>query len=213
MDMIYEQISENIVDGNVSKVTELTQKALDESADPKDIINNGLLPGMTEIGELFKDGEVFVPEVLIAAKAMKSGMELLRPLLKEGDLQKKGTCVVATVKGDLHDIGLKLVGMMMESAGYEVINLGVDVDPETIVSAVKEHNPDLVGMSAMLTTTMLAMKDTVEALKENGLYEKVKVMIGGSPITDDFADEIGASFAADASSAVKLADRLMSVAA
>ncbi len=213
MDMTYEQISENIVDGNVSKVAELTQKALDDGANPKDIINKGLLPGMNEVGELFKDGELFVPEVLIAAKAMKAGMELLRPLLKEGDIKKVGTCVVATVKGDLHDIGLKLVGMMMESAGYEVFNLGVDIDSETFVSAVKEHNPDIVGMSAMLTTTMVAMKDTVEALKENGLYEKVKVMIGGSPITDDFADEIGASFAADASSAVKLANTLMGIAA
>ncbi len=213
MDMTYEQISENIVDGNVSKVAELTQKALDDGAKPKDIINKGLLPGMNEVGELFKDGELFVPEVLIAAKAMKAGMELLRPLLKEGDIKKVGTCVVATVKGDLHDIGLKLVGMMMESAGYEVFNLGVNIDSETFVSAVKEHNPDIVGMSAMLTTTMVAMKDTVEALKENGLYEKVKVMIGGSPITDDFADEIGASFAADASSAVKLANTLMGIAA
>lgn len=213
MDTTYEQISENIIDGNVKKVAELTQKALDEGVDPKDIINKGLLPGMNEVGELFKDGEVFVPEVLIAAKAMKAGMELLRHLLKEGDIKKIGTCVVATVKGDLHDIGLKLVGMMMESGGYEVINLGVDVDPETIVSAVKEYEPDLIGMSAMLTTTMVAMKDTVEALKENGLYDRVKVMIGGSPITDDFADEIGASFAADASSAVKLANSLMGVAA
>lgn len=213
MRMIFEQISENIVDGNVSKVTELTQAALDGSADPKEIITKGLLPGMNEVGELFRDGEVFVPEVLIAAKAMKAGMELLRPLLKEGDLEKVGTCVFATVKGDLHDIGLKLVGMMMESAGYEVINLGVDVDPETIVSAVKEHNPDIVGMSAMLTTTMLSMKDTVEALKENGLYDSVKVMIGGAPITDDYADEIGATLAEDASSAVKIANSLMGVAA
>lgn len=213
MDTIYEQISENIVDGNVSEVAELTQKALDENADPKEIINKALLPGMNEVGELFKDGELFVPEVLISAKAMKSGMDLLRPLLKEGDIEKVGTCVIATVKGDLHDIGVKLVGMMMESAGYEVINLGVDIDSETIVSAVKEHSPDIVGMAAMLTTTMSAMKDTIEALKENGLYEKVKVMIGGSPVTDSYADEIGASYAADASSAVSLANRLMGVAA
>ena len=213
MDTIYEQISENIIDGNVEEVVELTQKTIDAGADPKEVIKKALLPGMNEVGELFKDGEVFVPEVLIAAKAMKSGMELLRPLLKEGDIEKIGTCVFATVKGDLHDIGLKLVGMMMESAGYEVINLGVDIDSEAIVAAVKQYHPNIVGMSAMLTTTMGAMKDTVEALKENGLYEGLNVMIGGAPITNEYAEEIGALPVEDASSAVKLANKLMGIAA
>lgn len=212
MEKAYEQLSENVVDGNVSGVVLLTQKTLDEGADPKEIINKGLLPGMSEVGELFKDGELFVPEVLVSAKAMNAGMELLKPFLKEGDIKKVGTCVVATVKGDLHDIGLKLVSMMMESAGYEIINLGVDVDSETIVSAVKEHKPDIVGMAAMLTTTMVNMKDTVEALKENGLYDGLKVIVGGSPVTDNFADEIGAQYAPDASSAVDLANRLMAAA-
>lgn len=212
MEKAYEQLSENVVDGNVSGVVLLTQKTLDEGADPKEIINKGLLPGMSEVGELFKDGELFVPEVLVSAKAMNAGMELLKPFLKEGDIKKVGTCVVATVKGDLHDIGLKLVSMMMESAGYEIINLGVDVDSETIVSAVKEHKPDIVGMAAMLTTTMVNMKDTVEALKENGLYDGLKVIVGGSPVTDNFADEIGAQYAPDASSAVDLANRLMDAA-
>lgn len=212
MEKAYEQLSENVVDGNVSAVKALTQKTLDEGADPKEIINKGLLPGMSEVGELFKDGELFVPEVLVSAKAMNAGMDLLKPFLKEGDIKKTGTCVVATVKGDLHDIGLKLVSMMMESAGYEIINLGVDVDSETIVSAVKEHKPDIVGMAAMLTTTMVNMKDTVEALKENGLYDGLKVIVGGSPVTDNFADEIGAQYAPDASSAVDLANRLMAAA-
>lgn len=211
MSKLYEQISECLIDGMVNDVRDLTQQALDEGHDPKNIINEALLAGMSEVGELFRDGELFVPEVLIAAKAMSAGMELLKPLLKEGDVKKVGKAVFATVKGDLHDIGKKLVGMMMEGAGYEIIDLGVDVEPEAIVQAVKEHEPDIVGMSAMLTTTMIAMKDTVEALKENGLYDKVKIMIGGAPVSSRYAEEIGAHYSADASAAVELANELMGV--
>ncbi|SKC39417.1 cobalamin B12-binding domain-containing protein [Maledivibacter halophilus] len=209
MNILYEQIAEFLIAGRVNQVRNLTQKALDEGCDPKEIINDALLVGMNEVGDLFKDGELFVPEVLVSAKAMNSGMELLKPLLKDGDIDKVGKCVFATVKGDLHDIGKKLVKMMMEGAGYEIIDLGVDVDPENIVEAVKKHKPDLVGMSAMLTTTMVAMKDTVEALKENDLYEKVRIMIGGAPVTDKYAEEIGAYYSSDASAAVDLANKLM----
>lgn len=209
MSALLEQIAGNLVEGQSKKVRELVQQAVNEGVAAKEILNNGLLAGMNEVGALFKDGELFVPEVLVAAKAMNAGMEVLAPLLTEGDIEKKGKAVFATVKGDLHDIGIKLVGMMMEGAGYEIVNIGVDIPPEQIVAAVREHKPDLVGMAAMLTTTMVAMKDTVEALKEAGLYDKVRVMVGGSPVTDRFAREIGAHYAADASAAVEVANKLM----
>ncbi len=209
MSALLEQIAGNLVEGQSKKVRELVQQAVNEGVAAKEILNNGLLAGMNEVGALFKDGELFVPEVLVAAKAMNAGMEVLAPLLTEGDIEKKGKAVFATVKGDLHDIGIKLVGMMMEGAGYEIVNIGVDIPPERIVAAVREHKPDLIGMAAMLTTTMVAMKDTVEALKEAGLYDKVKVMVGGSPVTDRFAREIGAHYAADASAAVEVANKLM----
>ncbi len=206
--MIFNQIAEELRNGQVNKVKELTQQALDQGKDVKDIINEGLLKGMNKVGELFKNGEMFVPEVLMSSKAMNVGMELLKPLLKEGDIQSKGVCVFATVKGDLHDIGKKLVMMMMESAGYFVIDLGIDVSPEKVVKAVKDNNADIVGMSAMLTTTMMVMKETVKQLKEAGL-DNVKIMVGGAPITDKFADEIGANYSPDASSAVELANTLI----
>jgi len=211
MSQLYEKIAECLVEGMVDEVRNLTKKALNEGCDPKEIVNDALLVGMNEVGELFKEGELFVPEVLVAAKAMNAGMELIKPLIKEGDIKKVGRVVFATVKGDLHDIGKKLVAMMMEGAGYEIIDLGVDVAPEKIVDAVKEHEPDIVGMSAMLTTTMAAMKDTIKVLKENGFYERVKIMIGGSPVTDRYAKEIGAYYAADASAAVEMANELMGV--
>lgn len=209
MSALLEQIAENLIEGQSKKVRELVQQAIDGGMTAKEILSNGLLAGMNEVGVLFKDGELFVPEVLVAAKAMNAGMEVLAPLLKEGDYEKKGKFVCATVQGDLHDIGLKLVGMMMEGAGYEVINIGVDCSAAKIVEAAKEHKPDMIGMAAMLTTTMVAMKDTIEALKEASIFDKVKVMVGGSPVTDRFAKEIGAHYAADASSAVELANQLM----
>ncbi|SHJ36592.1 5-methyltetrahydrofolate--homocysteine methyltransferase [Dethiosulfatibacter aminovorans DSM 17477] len=209
MNNMYEQITESLIKGRYTEVAELTQKALDEGYEPKEIINEALLTGMNEVGELFSDGEMFVPEVLVAAKAMASGMDLLKPLLKEGDVTSAGKCIFCTVKGDLHDIGKKLVAMMLEGAGYEIVDLGVDVGPEAIIEAVKEHQPDIIGMSAMLTTTMMSMKETVEALKENGMYDKLQVMIGGAPVSTNYADQIGASFSADAAAAVDLANRLM----
>jgi len=209
MNNMYEQITEGVIKGKYVEVAELTQKALDEGFEPKEIINEALLAGMNEVGELFSDGEMFVPEVLVSAKAMASGMDLLKPLLKEGDVTAAGKCIFCTVKGDLHDIGKKLCGMMLEGAGYEVIDLGVDVGPEAMIEAVKEHQPDIIGMSAMLTTTMMSMKETVEALKENGMYDKLKVMIGGAPVSPNYAEQIGANFSADAAAAVDLANSLM----
>jgi 5-methyltetrahydrofolate--homocysteine methyltransferase len=203
------RIAEALKAGKVNDVKAYTEQAINNGLEPKVIISDGLMAGMNVVGEKFKKGEMFVPEVLIASKAMNSGMEILKPLLKEGDVTSKGKAVFATVKGDLHDIGKKLVCMMMESSGYEVIDLGVDASPDKIVAAVKEHNADIVGMSAMLTTTMLSMKKTVEGLKENGLYDNVKVMIGGAPVTVNYAEEIGANYSPDSTEAVELANSLM----
>jgi 5-methyltetrahydrofolate--homocysteine methyltransferase len=211
MPALFEQISEALIDGMKDKVLKLVQQALDEGSAPKDIINNALLSGMSEVGVLFKDGELFVPEVLVAARAMNAGIDLLKPLLAEGDIDKKGKIIFCTVRGDLHDIGKKLVSMMLEGAGYEVIDLGVDVSPEAILEAVKKHNPDIIGMSALLTTTMTAMKETVDALIENGLASKVKVMVGGAPVSDRFAKEIGAQYAGDAATAVEVANSLIAM--
>lgn len=210
MDNTLVQLSEAIINGNIIESKKLTQKALDLGIKPKTILDNGLMNGMKEVGELFKDGELFVPEVLIASKAMTTGMEIIKPFLKKGDVEKKGKCIIATVKGDLHDIGKKLVSMMMEGAGYEIIDLGVDVSPQQLVNAVKEYEPDLVGMSAMLTTTMAYMNDTVKALKENGLINKVKIMVGGAPVSPKYAEEINANYSADAHTAVELANKLTS---
>ena len=207
MSAILEQISEALIDGMSKKVVELVNKALEEGVEPKTIINDSLLVGMSEVADLFQEGEMFVPEVLVAAKAMNMGMDILKPMLAEGDIVKAGTVIMCTVKGDLHDIGKKLVTMMLEGAGYEVKDLGVDVTPELIVEATKKHNPDVVGMSAMLTTTMLAMKESISALKEAGL--NTRVMIGGAPVSERFANEIGAHYAGDAASAVKLANKLL----
>lgn len=209
MSALFEQIAENLIDGQSKKVKELVEKAIEEGHEAKEILNEGLLAGMNEVGVLFKEGELFVPEVLVAAKAMNTGMEVLAPHLKEGDVTKSGKIIMATVAGDLHDIGVNLVGMMMEGAGYEVINIGVDASPEKIVESVKEHQPDIIGMSAMLTTTMASMKDTVDALKEAGLSDSVKIMIGGSPVSDRYAKEIGVNYAADATAAVELANQMM----
>ncbi|SKC35869.1 cobalamin B12-binding domain-containing protein [Maledivibacter halophilus] len=211
MSVLFEQIADSIIDGMIEEARDSVQKALDDGCEGKDILNEGLIAGMNEVGVLFKEGEVFVPEVLISAKAMNAGMEVLKPYLQEGDVKKVGKAVFATVKGDLHDIGKKLVALMMEGAGYEIIDLGVDVSPEKIVEAVKQYNPDIIGMSAMLTTTMVAMKETIETLKEEGLYEKVKIMIGGAPVSDKYAKQIGANYSSDASAAVDLANQLMAV--
>ena len=206
----YEDLSESIIVGQLDRVKQLTQQAIDSGNDPVEIINQGLIPGMSVVGARFKSGQMYVPEVLMSARAMNAGMEMVKPLILSGDIPSAGKVVIGTVKGDLHDIGKNLVGMMLESAGFTVINVGVDAGPEKFVQAVKDHNPDVVGMSALLTTTMLSMKDTIELLKEEGLRDKVKVMIGGAPISKDFSDEIGADgFAPDAGSATDLCRKLL----
>jgi len=187
--------------------------ALEAGVSAADILNNACIAAMREVGRLFEEGEKFVPEMLISARAMKAGVNLLKPHLTQEDISVVGKVVVGTVRGDLHDIGKNLVHMMLEGTGFEVVDLGTDVAPEKFVGAVQEHEPDIVGMSALLTTTMPAMKTTIEALSEAGLRDRVKVLIGGAPVTQGFADEIGADgFAPDASSATRKAKELLGVA-
>jgi 5-methyltetrahydrofolate--homocysteine methyltransferase len=207
---ILQKIASNLYDGENKVVAELVQEALDGGLSPEELLAGGLIAGMDEVGKDFKAGELFVPEVLIAARAMRAGMAILRPLLAESDVPSAGKYLIGTVKGDLHDIGKNLVRMMLEGAGFEVIDLGTDVDPAGFVAAVREHQPQLVGMSALLTTTMVQMRATIEALEEAGLKDQIKVMIGGAPVTDAFAKEIGAdAYAPDAATAVDVARDLV----
>ncbi|MCK4926291.1 corrinoid protein [Candidatus Aerophobetes bacterium] len=204
------EVAEKLIAGKADEVRGLVKEALDEGQDVSKILNEGLVAGMSVVGAKFKANEFYVPEVLIAARAMKAGMELLNPILLEKNIKGVGTMVLGTVRGDLHDIGKNLVGMMLEGAGFEVIDLGVDVASEKFIQAAKEKNANLVGLSALLTTTMLAMKDVTQAVEKEGLKGKVKVMIGGAPITQDYADEIGADgYAPDAASAVDTAKELL----
>ena len=204
------EIADFLKAGNAPKVKEMVQAAVDEGVDPVAILNESLIVGMGEIGVLFKNNEVYVPEVLIAARAMKAGMAIVRPLLVEKDVKPIGKVVVGTVKGDLHDIGKNLVGMMLEGAGFEVIDLGIDVSPEKFVDAIKDNQAEGVAMSALLTTTMPGMKDTVEAFQTAGLRDQVKIMIGGAPVTQNYSNEIGADgYAPDAASAAELAKDLI----
>jgi 5-methyltetrahydrofolate--homocysteine methyltransferase len=213
MSDIYQQLSKMVIAGEDEKAPGMVQKALDQGLPPVEILDNGLLIGMNEVSARFEQEEMFVPEVLLAAKAMHDGLEVLRPHLVETGAKPTGKIVLGTVKGDIHDIGKNLVGMMCEGAGFEVINLGFDVDPEKFVEAVKENQPDIVGMSAMLTTTMIAMGYTIKALKEAGLRDTVKVIIGGSPVDSEIVERIGADgYAYNSPTAVELAKRLMSAA-
>ncbi len=206
-------IAEAVIRGDRETVSQLVKAALDEGTSPETIINEGLIAGMSVVGDKFKKNEFYVPEVLIAARAMHAGMDLLKPLLATSNVQPRGIVAIGTVKGDLHDIGKNLVAMMLEGGGYEVIDLGVDVAPEKFVETVKERGAQIVALSALLTTTMPSMKDTIEALQEAGLRDQVKVMIGGAPVTQNYADEIGADgYAPDAASAVDKANELLSVA-
>ena len=196
-------VSEALQRGDAEKVAELVKQALEENLLPKDILENGLITGMDIIGTKFKKNEVYVPEVLIAARAMHAGMSILRPKLIETGVKNIGTVAIGTVKGDLHDIGKNLVKMMLEGAGFEVIDLGIDVSVDKFVEAVKVHQPNIVGMSALLTTTMVNMPEVIKALKDAGLRDKVKIMIGGAPITQNYAEQIGADgYSPDAASAV-----------
>jgi 5-methyltetrahydrofolate--homocysteine methyltransferase len=203
-------IAAAVVDGDASRVKALVQAALSAQEDPAPILDDGLIAGMREVGRLFEEGEYFVPEMLISARAMKEGLAILRPLLVRANVRPAGKILLGTVKGDLHDIGKNLVGMMLEGSGLEVVDLGTDVPPERFVEEVRSGDAGLVGLSALLTTTMPYIRTTIEALDEAGLRDRVKVMVGGAPVTEAFAREIGADgYAPDASRAAALARELI----
>jgi 5-methyltetrahydrofolate--homocysteine methyltransferase len=209
MSDILQKIASELYNGEEETVADLVKSALAQGMEPGEVLHGGLIAGMDEVGRDFKAGDLFVPEVLIAARAMHAGMGVLRPLLAESDTPSAGKYLIGTVKGDLHDIGKNLVKMMLEGAGFETIDLGTDVGTDAFVEAVKEHEPKMVGMSALLTTTMVQMKATIEALEEAGLRDRVKIMVGGAPVTAAFAEEIGAdAYAPDAASAVDAAREL-----
>lgn len=204
------QLAEAVITGNAAQSKELTQTAIDEGVPVKQILDEGLIAAMNEVGVRFKSNIFYVPEVLIAARAMNQAMELLEPELVKAGIQPVGVVVIGTVKGDLHDIGKNLVGMMLKGAGFKVVDLKVDVPAEKFVEAIKENDAKVVGLSALLTTTMVAMKGVLEALDKGGLKGKVKTMIGGAPVTQSFADEVGADgYAPDAASAVEKAKELL----
>ena len=207
---ILEEIAIGVERGDSASVHSLTEKALAQNIPAVDILNNGLVSGMGVISEQFKNNEIFIPEVLVSAKAMKAGMELLRPLLAKANVESKGKVVIGTVKGDLHDIGKNIVSMLLEGAGFEIIDLGADVPKEKFLEFAEKENANIVGMSALLTTTMVYMREVIEALENANLKSKVKVIIGGAPITQSFADQIKADgYAPDAASAVDLAKGLL----
>jgi len=202
----FKKMTEAVINGNEELIVDITEEAVDEGIKPNEIIEKGLINGMNVVGKRFKVGDMFVPEVLMSAKAMKAGMNIVKPLLIESERHSSGKVLLGTVSGDLHDIGKNLVGMLMESGGLEIINLGTDIDSAEFAEKVKKHNPDVLAMSALLTTTMLSMRDTIEVLEEEGLRDDIKVMVGGAPVTQEFADEIGADgWAPDAASAKDLA--------
>jgi 5-methyltetrahydrofolate--homocysteine methyltransferase len=210
MTNILEELANSLYDGRAKAVTELTRRALDGGLPPGEVLAAGLIAGMDRVGADFRTGILYVPEVLACARAMHAGLDVLRPLLAEGSSSSAGKVVLGTVAGDLHDIGKNLVAIMMEGAGFQVVDAGIDVSPTRFVELAQAEQPDLIGLSALLTTTMTAMKQTVDALLEAGIRDRVKVMIGGAPVTDTYAQQIGADgYAADAGEAVELARRLM----
>lgn len=211
MSSLYERLSTAVIEGDAESAAKLVQRALDKGMDAKDILDNGLVPGMDEVGIRFRRGDMFVPEVLMSADAMTAGLELLRPILAAAGTELLGKVILGTVKGDLHDIGKNLVGMMAEGAGFEIIDIGFNVPPEKFIEAIKEYQPDIVGMSAMLTTTMRAMGHTIRAIEEAGLRDKVKVIVGGAPVDAEFAERITADgYGSNAPTAVELCKSLIS---
>jgi len=210
MDALLEKIAERLIVGKIDEVKELSQQALDQGTSPRDIIDKGLLAGMDVVGKRFKAGDMFIPEVLLCARCMHGTMDILKPLLSEADSAGVGIYVIGTVEGDLHDIGKNLVSMMLQGAGFEVIDLGTNIKPQQFVDAVREHKPTILGLSALLTTTMPKMEETIKALKEAGIRDQVKIMAGGAPVTQAFVDEIGAdAYGANAASATEKAKELM----
>lgn len=203
-------MASRIYEGDKDQVIELVKRSLNQNISLTEILDDGLIKGMDEVGRGFKEGILFVPEVLMAARSMQAGMDLLRPLLIKGNVHRVGKYVIGVMKGDLHDIGKNLVKMMMEGAGFETIDLGTDVHPDTFVDTAKKYQPRIIGMSALLTTTMPHMKTTIDALESAGLRSAVKVMVGGAPVTASFADQIGAdAYAPDAATAVDMARNLI----
>lgn len=207
---LYLQMQDDLYDGIKEEIPVQVREALSRGKTPQEVLDGGLVAGMDIVGVDFRDGILFVPEVLMAANAMKAGMEVLRPLLTETGAQRIGKAIVGTVKGDIHDIGKNLVAMMLEGAGFEVINLGINVDADTFLKAIAEHQPDIIGMSALLTTTMPYMKVVVDALGEEGIRDEIYVMVGGAPVTENFAREVGAdAYGRDAAVSVEIAKRYM----
>ena len=210
MEVLFEKMTSALISGKEAEVKALTAEALDKGISAKEILDNGLLAGMDVVGKRFKAGDMFIPEVLLCARCMHGAMDILKPLLSEADSKGAGKVVIGTVEGDLHDIGKNLVAMMMQGSGFKVIDLGVNLKPQAFVDAVKEHKPDIIGMSALLTTTMPKMEETIKALKEAGLRDQVKIMAGGAPVTQDFVDKIGAdAYGANAASASDKAKALL----
>ena len=203
-------LAQCIIDGDNKRAGELAQQALDQGTSPLDVLNQGLQAGMTEIGRRFREGECFVPEVLLAARAMHAGLDVLRPQLTSTGVPTAGRVVIGTVAGDLHDIGKNLVKMMLEGTGFEVIDLGVDVSTQGFVEAVGKHSPDILGLSALITTTLPAMEQTIKALEEAKVRDRVKLIVGGAPVTREYASRIGAdAYGADAGDAVDVCKALM----
>jgi len=204
------EIAESVEAGDSARVKELTRKALSQGQRPDKILDDALVPGMSAVGEKFKNNEVFIPEVLIASRAMNVGLDILRPLFSPDRSYLRGRIILATVKGDLHDIGKKIVGMMLEGSGYDVVDLGVDVSAVKILRAVKAGRPAVLGLSALLTTTMSYMREVVEAVEHAGLRKRIRIVIGGAPVTRSYAGEIGADgYAPDAASALEMVKRLL----
>jgi len=210
METVLKTIYEGVIDGNAADVQVHVKEALNQGLEAGVILNQGMIAAMAEVGRRFEEGDYFVPEMLIAARAMQAGLALLKPYLQQADVKTAGMVAIGTVKGDLHDIGKNLVAMMLEGAGFEIIDLGTDVSPEKFVNSVIEKKVDFVAMSALLTTTMPNMKATIDALSAAGLRDHVKVLIGGAPVTESYAQQIGADgFAPDASRAVALAKSII----
>ena len=210
MELHLEKISRAVLEGDRDSTVEYVQAALDANVDANTILQGGLIPAMSDVGRLFEEGEYFVPEMLISARAMKSGLALIKPLLVGADIKPAGKVALGTVKGDLHDIGKNLVGIMLEGAGFAIHDLGTDVSPEQFIDVIKTNEVDLIGLSALLTTTMPMMETTIQAIANAGLRSQVKIIIGGAPITQEFSDKIGSDgFAPDASQATKLAVELI----
>ncbi len=206
----YVDLAESIIEGNNTASKEITQRLVDEGVEAKEILNDGLMPGMDVVGKKFKTNEIYIPEVLIAARAMHAAMDVIDPLLSASDEPSKGKVVIGTVQGDLHDIGKNLVVMMLEGAGFTVIDIGIDVPSENFVEELKKNNAKILGISALLTTTMEGMKDVVEAVRSDSSTKNTRIMVGGAPLTQEYADSIGADgYAPDASSAVDLANQLL----